>query len=75
MSSSRKGEQSVAAGVIEPKACLYGWGYPAGCCDLLGPQLLAVHQAHPQSCKKTWADDKKSESWHSKRADRANLGS
>ena len=36
--------------------------------------FLLCPQAYPETRKKTWAQDKKSQSWDNKRVDKANFG-
>ena len=62
MSFCHKSQQNVAAGAIERQNCLYGRGHPIGCRNFLGPHFLAIPQAYPEACKKTQAQDKKSQS-------------
>ncbi len=60
--------------VIKHQNYLYSGSYPNSCRNLLRPQLLVIPQVYLETHEKTQAQNKNSQIWDSKRADKANLG-
>ncbi len=52
----------MTAEAVESQNYLYSGGHPINYYNILRPQLLAMPQVYPEACKKTWVQDKKSES-------------